>query len=235
MVVHEECAFRPLETLDFPSPSTRRTPRRVLSCVSPTTDAPITRLESSGKRGCIALPSIAFPSSSSRIIDVVQTRRFDNRCKARRNDYFPPNDIFRLDRCTLRFNLTLNSGKDLHKICPRRDQVRRRDLVKGDFAIISLSLDSAAENWSRVSYGSYITDAASLVPSGCRVFLMPFSSSLRARQILRARKGVASSLKKTAQICSVHCPFASSFLRTRELNRNSLVIRLHVSISIDFL
>lgn len=233
MVVHEECAFRPLETLDFPSPSTRRTSRRVLSCVSPTTDAPITRLESSGKRGCIALPSIAFPSSSSRIIDVVQTRRFDNRCKARRNDYFPPNDIFRLDRCTLRFNLTLNSGKDLHKICPRRDQVRRRDLVKGDFAIISLSLDSAAENWSRVSYGSYIT--ASLVPFGCRVFLTPFSSSLRARQILRTRKGVASSLKKTAQICSVHCPFASSFLRTRELNRNSLVIRLHVSISIDFL
>lgn len=233
MVVHEECAFRPLETLDFPSPSTRRTSRRVLSCVSPTTDAPITRLENSGKRGCIALPSIAFPSSSSRIIDVVQTRRFDNRCKARRNDYFPPNDIFRLDRCTLRFNLTLNSGKDLHKICPRRDQVRRRDLVKGDFAIISLSLDSAAENWSRVSYGSYIT--ASLVPFGCRVFLTPFSSSLRARQILRTRKGVASSLKKTAQICSVHCPFASSFLRTRELNRNSLVIRLHVSISIDFL
>lgn len=118
MVVHEECAFRPLETLDFPSPSTRRTPRRVLSCVSPTTDAPITRLESSGKRGCIALPSIAFPSSSSRIIDVVQTRRFDNRCKARRNDYFPPNDIFRLDRCTLRFNLTLNSGK-LARICIR--------------------------------------------------------------------------------------------------------------------
>lgn len=202
--------------------STRRTPRRVLSCVSPTTDAPITRLESSGKRGCIALPSIAFPSSSSRIIDVVQTRRFDNRCKARRNDYFPPNDIFRLDRCTLgsplRFNLTLNSGKDLHKICPRRDQVRRRDLVKGDFAIISLSLeDSAAENWSRVSYGSYITDAASLVPSGCRVFLTPFSSSLRARQILRARKGVASSLKKTAQICSVHCPFASTFFKNSRI------------------
>lgn len=86
--------------------STRRTPRHVLSCVSPTIDAPITRLESSGKRGCIALPSIVFPSPSSRIIDVVETRRFDNRCKARRNYFLRlSNDIFRLSLHDLRSDL----------------------------------------------------------------------------------------------------------------------------------
>lgn len=158
--------------------STRRTPRRVLSCVSPSLDAPITRLESSGKRGCIALPSIAFPSSSSRIIDVVETRRFDNRCEARRNHFLRlSKDIFRLsfrDRISARFNLTLNSGK-LGRICirfaarPRRDEVRRRDLVKGDFTIISpLSLFlEDRENWSRISYGSYITDATRIRGFAC--------------------------------------------------------------------
>lgn len=223
MVVHEECAFRPLETLDFPSPLVELLDTYFPASLQPSTlqllgwkvaeSAAVSRFHRS--RSHRRRPGLS--TSSRRDVSIIVAKRGATTS-------FGYRTIFFVSRCTigspLRFNLTLNSGK-LGRICirfaarPKRDEVRRRDLVKGDFTIISpLSLeDSAAENRTDISR-TRRGCTASLVPSGCRVFLTPFSSSLRARQTLRARKGVASS-SKTAQICSVHCPFASNFLRTR--------------------
>lgn len=223
MVVHEECAFRPLETLDFPSPLVELLDTYFPASLQPSTlqllgwkvaeSAAVSRFHRSRSHR----PGLS--TSSRRDVSIIVAKRGATTS-------FGYRTIFFVSRCTigspLRFNLTLNSGRICIRFAarPKRDEVRRRDLVKGDFTIISpLSLeDSAAENRSRISYANISRTrrgcTASLVPSGCRVFLTPFSSSLRARQTLRARKGVASS-SKTARICSVHCPFASNFLRTR--------------------
>lgn len=225
MVVHEECAFRPLETLDFPSPLVELLDTYFPASLQPSTlqllgwkvaeSAAVSRFHRS--RSHRRRPGLS--TSSRRDVSIIVAKRGATTS-------FGYRTIFFVSRCTigspLRFNLTLNSGRICIRFAarPKRDEVRRRDLVKGDFTIISpLSFSRIRQPKTGVEYRTDISRTrrgctASLVPSGCRVFLTPFSSSLRARQTLRARKGVASS-SKTARICSVHCPFASNFLRTR--------------------
>lgn len=79
MVVHEECAFRPLETLDFPSPLVELLDAYFPASLEASTLQLLGWRKVVGKRGCIALPSIdraSHPRFSRRIIDVVGTTTF---------------------------------------------------------------------------------------------------------------------------------------------------------------
>lgn len=173
MVVHEECAFRPLETLDFPSPLVELLDTYFPASLQPSTlqllgwkvaeSAAVSRFHRS--RSHRRRPGLS--TSSRRDVSIIVAKRGATTS-------FGYRTIFFVSRCTigspLRFNLTLNSGRICIRFAarPKRDEVRRRDLVKGDFTIISpLSLeDSAAENRSRISYG-YITDATRVHGFAC--------------------------------------------------------------------